>query len=127
MEKKECEICFEMKELVNIHDNHYCCKKCLNSIVINPNISQEDGAVCRCPFCRRNICETNNKGLNIKLKYLYMNHLIIINKIYRRRYPKNHYRYSKRVDKDMLKSIKQIKFFKNKKMFKRINNYKKHF
>ena len=127
MKKGECYICFEKKELVIIHDNHFCCKKCLNSIVNNPTFSKTDGAICRCPFCRRSICETNDEILNMKLKYSYIKHLIVIDKIYRRSYPKNDYRYSKRVDKDMLKSIKQKKFFKNKKMFKRINNYKKHF
>lgn len=122
MEKKECEICFEMKELVNIHDNHFCCNDCLGNIIKNPNITYKEGPLCRCPFCRHNICKTDDKYLNLKLKKLY-----IQCKVYRREQPKNIYRFLKRIKKDNAKSIKMIYIFKNKKMFKRINNYKKHF
>ncbi len=125
MNKKECNICFEKKNLVIIHHNHSCCNECLNSIVINPYYSHEDGAICKCPFCRCIIYETNDKNINTKLKYLYIKHIIVIDKIYRRPYRKNDYRYSKRIDKDMLKSIKQKIYFNNKIIFKKNKNYKK--
>ena len=126
MKKKECEICFEIRELVTIHDNHSCCKECLNNIVDNPNYSKVDGAVCRCPFCRRNICETNDKTLNRKLKHLYIEEWIY-NKFYRRNHPKNAYRYIKRIKKDELKSIQSNKYFNKRKRFKKNNNYKIHY
>jgi len=47
MKKGECEICFEIKELVNIHDNHYCYNDCLGNIIKNPNITYKEGPLCR--------------------------------------------------------------------------------
>lgn len=55
---KECQICYEdIKELIKLHDNHFCCKDCAKNII-------ESSYELKCPYCRYHILNVENEEIN---------------------------------------------------------------
>ena len=59
--KKECMICFEMRNLIKLNCNHKFCYNCLYDLLQRPKKKMI------CPYCRTPTYNIKNKVLNIML------------------------------------------------------------
>ena len=58
---EECPVCMEKTNLLNLHNNHKSCKKCCKNILKHTQ-------KLKCPLCRKNIYQTEDKEIN-KISY----------------------------------------------------------
>ena len=67
MNKMECAVCYDMKNIVKINCNHGFCKPCLKKIIKTKENDIEDDSPVPCPLCRRDVTKTKNKSVNVSL------------------------------------------------------------
>ena len=67
MNKMECAVCYDMKNIVKINCNHGFCKPCLKKIIKTKENDIDDYSFVTCPLCRRDVTKTKNKSVNVSL------------------------------------------------------------